>query len=130
MINDGDFDIWVLKWYDNGRLIEIYKYLGLVYKKIFWNIIKKDCVLELIYNMINNSNYDFINMYYIYVEILWFVIGIRLGLLEVFGLYFLFSSVLIKLILKLLLYFIGLWSILYIVVYYIILLRIIVMGLN
>lgn len=65
MINDGDFDIWVLKWYDNGRLIEIYRYLGLVYKKIFWNIIKKDCVLELIYNMINNSNYDFINMYYI-----------------------------------------------------------------
>lgn len=128
MINDGDFDIWVLKWYDNGRFIEIYRYLGLVYKKIFWNIIKKDCVLELIYNMINNSNYDFINMYYIYVEILWF--GIRLGLLEVFGLYFLFSSVLIKLILKLLLYFIGLWSILYIVVYYIILLRIIVMRLN
>lgn len=33
MINDGDFDIWVLKWYDNGRFIEIYRYLGLVYKK-------------------------------------------------------------------------------------------------
>lgn len=38
-------------------------------KKILWNITKKDRVPELIYNMTNNSNYDFINMYYIYAEI-------------------------------------------------------------
>lgn len=38
-------------------------------KKILWNITKKDRVPELIYNMTNNSNYDFINMYYsIYMQ--------------------------------------------------------------
>lgn len=69
MTNDGDLDIWALKWHDNGRPIEIYRYSGSVYKKILWNITKKDRVPELIYNMTNNSNYDFINMYYsIYMQ--------------------------------------------------------------
>lgn len=49
--------------------MEIYRYSGSVYKKILWNITKKDRVPELIYNMTNNSNYDFINMYYsIYMQ--------------------------------------------------------------
>lgn len=33
MTNDGDLDIWALKWHDNGRPIEIYRYSGSVYKK-------------------------------------------------------------------------------------------------
>lgn len=35
MTNDGDLDIWALKWHDNGRPIEIYRYSGSVYKKYF-----------------------------------------------------------------------------------------------
>lgn len=123
MTNDGDLDIWALKWHDNGRPIEIYRYSGSVYKKILWNITKKDRVPELIYNMTNNSNYDFINMHYIYIyaEIPW--LGIRSGLLEAPGPHPSPSSVPTKSILKP-------WSIPYIAVYHIILSRIIVMRLN
>lgn len=128
MTNDGDLDIWALKWHDNGRPIEIYRYSGSVYKKILWNITKKDRVPELIYNMTNNSNYDFINMYYIYAEIPW--LGIRSGLLEAPGPHPSPSSVPTKSIIKLLLYPTGPWSIPYIAVYHIILSRIIVMRLN
>lgn len=130
MTNDGDLDIWALKWHDNGRPIEIYRYSGSVYKKILWNITKKDRVPELIYNMTNNSNYDFINMYYIYIyaEIPW--LGIRSGLLEAPGPHPSPSSVPTKSILKLLLHPTGPWSIPYIAVYHIILSRIILMRLN
>lgn len=128
MTNDGDLDIWALKWHDNGRPIEIYRYSGSVYKKILWNITKKDRVPELIYKMTNNSNYDFINMYYIYAEIPW--LGIRSGLLEAPGPHPSPSGVPTKSILKLLLYPTGPWSIPYIAVYHIILSRIIVMRLN
>lgn len=46
MTNDGDLDIWALKWHDNGRPIEIYKYSGSVYKKKYFGISQRKIAFQ------------------------------------------------------------------------------------
>lgn len=46
MTNDGDLDIWALKWHDNGRPIEIYRYSGSVYKKKYFGISQRKIAFQ------------------------------------------------------------------------------------
>lgn len=47
MTNDGDLDIWALKWHDNGRPIEIYRYSGSVYKKKYFGISQRKIAFRI-----------------------------------------------------------------------------------